>query len=101
MQDLDIPQEDIAALARLIEHARGHSGQAAHIRRFLLALYNPGDWPLDLSRLRALDAPIRDDALAVLRMDSTPPVIEIHQLVEDGEALFRDFWRRESSSEVD
>lgn len=85
----------IPALERLVRVAQGGSGQCHHVRRFLLGLYNSYAWPFELNRLRALDAELQADALAVLRMDLTPRK-EIHLFLEDGEKLFRTFWEMEA-----
>lgn len=70
----------VPALARLIEIARGDSGQCGRVRRFLLGLYNGGDFPFDLTDLRGLDSAIQEDALRVLSMDMTPAV-EVHKRI--------------------
>ena len=86
-----------AALARLVEVAQRDSGQAARVRRFLLALYNGPAWPLDLTELRGLDLELQRDALAVLALDWHGGQ-EVHQYVTDGDAVFREFWQRERTA---
>lgn len=102
---LGVPQETpeeagVLALHRLARVAQGESGQCRYVRRFLLGLYNGTSWPLDMTCLRALDSALQNDVLAVLRMDMTPRV-EIHQRIEDGQALFREWWYREKGSTGD
>ena len=87
--------EGIPALRRLVQVARGGSGQCHHVRRFLLGLYNGYRWPFELVRLRALDADLADDCLTVLRMDLTPRK-EIHLFLEGGDEFFQKFWEMES-----
>jgi hypothetical protein len=86
--------EGVPALVRLVHVAQGGSGQCHHVRRFLLGLYNGPVWPFDLTRLRALDVELQDDALAVLRMDMEPRC-EVHQRIEGGDLIFEEFWRTE------
>lgn len=59
----------VPALNRLVDVARGDHGQARHIRRFLLGLYNGFEWPLDMRRLRALDVDLQQAALDVIQLD--------------------------------
>jgi hypothetical protein len=54
----------------------------------LLGLYNGPYYRFDLTELRRLDNELLEDCLALLRMDATP-VKEVHQLIEDGDAVFR------------
>lgn len=84
------------ALERLVEHARGDTGQAHVVRRFLLGLYNGYSWPVDLTSLRELDQAIADDVVHVLAMDMAPRC-EVHQRIDDGEEIWSEFAERESS----
>jgi len=93
-----IEDDGVLALHRLAQIAQGESGQCRHVRRFLLGLYNGDKWPLDMTRLRALDGAIQNDVLAVLRMDMTPRV-EIHHRIEGGAELFRGWWHREQGDD--
>lgn len=81
----------VPALQRLVEIAKGDSGQASHIRAFLLGLYNGKAYPFDLTRMRPLDRAIQADVLAVLRMDMRPRQ-EVHCYIEGGSELFES-WR--------
>lgn len=90
----------LPALERLIKVAKGNSGQSQHIRRFLLGLYNGPEWPLEMTRLRALDADIQDDVLAVLRMDMTPRC-EVHTRIEGCDAFWPGWWHREAAFDAD
>ena len=90
----------VPALERLVQVARGGSGQCHHIRRFLLSLFNGNRWPFDLTRLRALDAELQADCLAVLRMDMTPRC-EVHERIANGTEIFLDFWEIERSDSDD
>lgn len=83
------------ALDRLIEVARGDTGQSVVCRRFLLGLYNGHAWPFDLNDLRGLDADLIDAALAVTRADALLAwPSEIH-VVAGAQELFEQ-WRREA-----
>ena len=58
-----------AALSRLVQIARGDSGQAGRVANFLLAWHNAdenGGW--DPSDLWNVDASISDDMLTVVRL---------------------------------
>lgn len=91
--------EGIPALRRLVAVAQGNSGQAQHIRAFLLGLYNSYSHPFELNRLRPLDRDLQADVLAVLRMDMSPRQ-EVHCYVEGGLELFEG-WRRELAETSD
>ncbi|MEB0059342.1 hypothetical protein QN413_21350 [Variovorax sp. LG9.2] len=57
------------ALERLIEIAKGDSGQSRRVADFLLAWWNSGTCgAFDLSNLWAVDAAIADDMVAVVRL---------------------------------
>jgi hypothetical protein len=77
----------VAALRRLVPVARRDTGQSAVVGGFLLGLYNGAAFPFDLTRLRALDAGLFDDCIAVLRLDNSPEQ-EVHEYVADGEAIW-------------
>lgn len=78
------------ALLRLVEVARGDSGQSHHCRRILLAIYNGSRWPLDPTRLRALDGDLQQAALITLEW-ATFSRRELHEYLDDGEKLMRRF----------
>lgn len=78
----------LPALGRLVEVARRDTGQARVCGRFLLGLYNGSYYRFNLNDLRGLDTELLDDCLAVLSMDARP-VKEVHQLLPNGEAVFR------------
>jgi hypothetical protein len=64
-----MPQEQKAALSRLLELAQGDSGQSRRVADFLLAWHNAqqnGGW--DPTDLWAFDPPIVDDILTVLTL---------------------------------
>lgn len=82
----DAHEHGLPALRRLAEVARGGSGQAHIVGRFLLGLYNGADLPFDLNQLRGLDLKLHQDCLAVLRLDYHP-AREVHEYLEDGDAL--------------
>lgn len=86
----------LPALKKLIDAANGGGGQARHIRRFLLGLYNASHWPFELNRLRALDAELQQAALRVLALDWNGR--EVHTYVPGGDELFQSWWERESES---
>lgn len=78
------------ALLRLVEVANGDSGQSHHCRRILLAIYNGSRWPLDPTRLRALDGDLQQAALITLEW-ATFSRRELHEYLDDGEKLMRRF----------
>ena len=82
------------ALTILIDAAHSGGGQARHIRRFLLGLYNASHWPFELDQLRALDVELQQAALQVLALDWNGR--EIHTYVPGGDQLFQSWWERES-----
>ena len=84
----------VPALERLVEVAEGDSHQSRHIRRFLLALYNGAQWPIDLTRLRVLDPDLQIDILAVLQLDWVGD--EVHGYIRDGDDIWKHWWERES-----
>ena len=84
----------VPALQRLLEVAPGHHGQAQHIRRFLLSLYNGFEWPMDMRRLRGLDTDLQQAVLAVIELDWCGR--EIHTYIKDGDDVFQKFWEMES-----
>ncbi len=83
----------LPALTILIDAAHSGSGQARHIRRFLLGLYNASRWPFELNRLRALDTELQQAALQVLELDWNGR--EVHTYVPGGDELFQSWWERE------
>lgn len=93
--------EGVPALERLVEVAEGENGQAHHVRRLLLGLYNSDQWPFELNRLRVLDLEIQADALRVIALDWCGT--EVHQCLEanaetgeDGDDIMCRFWARET-----
>lgn len=74
--------DGIPSLLRLIEAAKGDSGHARTVGRFLLGLSGQG-YRFDLAELRGLDADLHADCLAVLRLDQHPGR-EVRQYVESG-----------------
>jgi hypothetical protein len=73
----------VAALARLLNIARGHAGQGRHVAAFLLGLYNGNRFKFDLTDFRCLDREIFEDCLEVLKLDNCP-VQEVHLYFKDG-----------------
>ena len=69
------PLESLARLWKLSQESHGGSRVAA---KLLLGLYNGPRFPFDLSELRVLDQAYLDDALIVIRMDSSPQH-EVHE----------------------
>ncbi|WP_420195077.1 DUF7673 family protein [Marinobacter sp. GH_1] len=86
--------EGLSALTMLIDAAHSGGGQARHIRRFLLGLYNASHWPFELNRLRALDTELQQAVLQVLALDWNGR--EVHTYVPGGDELFQSWWERES-----
>lgn len=85
----------IPALHRLIGIAEGDHGQAHHVRRFLLGLYNSEQWPFELNRLRVLDPGIQADALSVIALDWCGS--EVHKYLDNGDDRFSAYWERETT----
>lgn len=83
----------LPALTTLIDAAHSGGGQARHIRRLLLGLYNSSHWPFELNRLRALDTELQQAALQVLALDWNGR--EVHTYVPGGDELFQAWWERE------
>ena len=86
----------LPALTILIDAAHSGGGQALHIRRFLLGLYNASHWPFELNRLRALDTELQQAALQVLALDWNGR--EVHTYLPHGDELFQSWWERESET---
>ena len=86
----------LPALTILIDAAHSGVGQARHIRRFLLGLYNASHWPFELNRLRALDAELQQAALQVLALDWNGR--EVHTYLPGGDELFQAWWEQESKA---
>ncbi|MCP1605749.1 hypothetical protein SAMN05216577_11091 [Pseudomonas citronellolis] len=82
----------IEALQRLLPVAQRGTGQSRIVGRFLLSLYNGQAFPFSLTDLRGLDTQLWEDCLALLRLDRRPE-IEVHQYVENGEAIWSDLKR--------
>ena len=85
----------VDALARLLNIARGHSGQCRHVAAFLLGLYNGNRFKFDLTDFRCLDREIFEDCLEVLKLDYCP-VREVHQYFKNGGRIWEDLaeqWR--------
>lgn len=97
-RQLEAEQQGFAALEHLIRVAEGHSGQSHHLRRLLLGLYNGYRWPFEMQRLRALDADLQAEALAVIKM-ATYSGHEIHNFIEGGDALLKRFWEMEEAGD--
>jgi len=89
-------ESGLPALKLLIDAAHSGGGQARHIRRFLLGLYNASRWPFELNRLRALDTELQQAALRVLALDWNGR--EVHTYVPGGDELFQSWWERESET---
>ncbi|MDT0501611.1 MULTISPECIES: hypothetical protein [unclassified Halomonas] len=86
------------ALNRLAQVAQGDSGQSHHCRRILLAVYNGPEWPLELTRLRVIDRDLQDAALVVIEWAAYTGR-ELHEYLDDGNALMRRFWLIETGGE--
>jgi len=86
--------EGLPALTILLDDAQSGGGQARHIRRFLLGLYNASHWPFELNRLRALDTELQQAALQVLALDWNGR--EVHTYVPGGDELFQSWWEWET-----
>lgn len=83
----------IAALRRLLPVALRDTGQSGIVARVLLGLYNGQAYRFDLTELRGLDPNLFDDCLALLRMDYCPAQ-EVHEYVNDGDAIWKELARR-------
>jgi hypothetical protein len=93
----------VDALARLVNIARGHSGQCRVVAEFLLGLYNGNRFKFDLTDFRRLDREIFDDCLKVLNLDYCP-VLEVHRYFKNGSQIWEklaDDWRIRDYSKGD
>lgn len=88
-------EDFITALTDLAKVANGDTGQSGKVRRFLLGLYNGGQWPFDMTDLRCIDAELLDACLVVLAEDARGPAREVHCYLENGDALFKRWWQWE------
>jgi hypothetical protein len=95
----------VAELARLVNIARGHSGQCRIVAAFLLSLYNGNRFKFDLTDFRCLDREIFNDCLEVLKLDYCPAQ-EVHCYFKDGSRIWeglakdwniRDYTKRKGS----
>jgi len=86
------------ALKRLAEVAEGCTGQSRHCRRILLAVYNGDEWPLELNRLRCIDRDLQRAAFIVIEWAAYAPC-ELHEYLDDGDALMHRFWAIETGKE--
>jgi hypothetical protein len=77
----------VAALARLLNITRGHSGQCRIVAEFLLSLYNGNRFKFDLTDFRCLDHKIFVDCLEVLKLDYCP-VQEVHLYFKGGSRIW-------------
>jgi hypothetical protein len=85
----------VDALVRLLNIARGHSGQCRYVAAFLLGLYNGNRFKFDLTDFRCLDTAIFEDCLEVLRLDNFPRQ-EVHLYFKNGGQIWEDLadqWR--------
>ena len=79
--------QGIASLRRLVEVARGASGQCRYIARFLAALYNGPRFRFDPTVLRAIDNELFEHCMAVLRLDQRCER-EVHDYFPDGSRVW-------------
>lgn len=82
----------VLALLRLIDVAKGASGQSKRVARLLAGIHNGIVYPIDPADLRALDVELSDDVLSVLAMDRWASA-DICRLIPDGERVFADLIR--------
>lgn len=82
-----IRSQGIEALHKLLPVARRDTGQSRVCAQFLLSLYNGNAFPFPLTDLRGLDTPLWDACIALLRLDRRSEM-EVHQYVENGEAIW-------------
>lgn len=94
----DLEHRGPFALQRLTEVAKGNTGQSRHCRRILLAVYNGAEWPLDLTRLRAIDRDLQRAAFTVIEW-SAYTGRELHEYLDDGDKLMQRFWLIETGGE--
>lgn len=76
--------DGVPALQRLVTVARGDTGQASTIARFLLGLYNDRRFPFPMTNLRSIDTELFDDCMTVLAMDARACQQEVHLYFKDG-----------------
>lgn len=79
--------QGVASLSRLVEVARGASGQCRYIARFLAALYNGPRFRFDATDLRAIDDELFEHCMAVLRLDHRCER-EVHDYFPDGSRVW-------------
>ncbi|MBA1187543.1 hypothetical protein G7Z99_00590 [Pseudomonas entomophila] len=77
----------MAALERLVPVALQQTGQGQVVGRVLLGLYDSQAFPFELTALRALDAQVFEDCMAVLRLDQVPEQ-DVHEYLPDGRQVF-------------
>ncbi|HDR8948427.1 TPA: hypothetical protein QDA71_005493 [Burkholderia vietnamiensis] len=71
MQPEQMTSAERAALERLLEHARGDTGQSRRVADFLLAWWNAGQCgSYDLTTAWSVDDAIMDDMCVVFRLAS-------------------------------
>ncbi|MEX3816570.1 hypothetical protein AB3X96_41640 [Paraburkholderia sp. BR13439] len=71
MQPVQMAPAERAALERLVEHARGDTGQSRRVADFLLAWWNAGQCgSYDLTTAWGVDDTIMDDMCVVFRLAS-------------------------------
>lgn len=83
----------IKALHLLLPVAQRDTGQSRVCGQFLLSLYNGDAFPFPLTHLRGLDSALWDACIALLRLDRRPEM-EVHQYVENGEAIWSELKRK-------
>lgn len=88
-----IRAQGIEALHKLLPVAQRDTGQSRVCAQFLLSLYNGNAFPFPLTDLRGLDTPLWDACIALLRLDRCPEM-EVHQYVENGEAIWSELKRK-------
>lgn len=76
-----------APLRRVVDVARGFSGQSIRAASFLLSLYDGERFPFDLRDLRTVDREIFDDCMAVIYLDRDY-LKNVARYFKNGHALF-------------
>jgi hypothetical protein len=90
---------ETAPLRRVVEVARGHSGQSIRAASFLLSLYDGERFPLDLRDLRIVDEQIFNDCVAIIQLDHGYQM-NVARFFKNGDDLFEQIAIRQRMPDV-
>jgi hypothetical protein len=82
---LEVMERALAGLQRIVKAVEEHpgTGQARRLVRFLAGVYNGGDYPFDLTDLRAVDTELANACIDYLNYDRLAKA-EVHKHLLDG-----------------